>query len=584
MILYDLAVKKEDQQETDRVTANIRSTNISGPRRTFLKTAGLLTTLGFGGLANAGTATAQRADADDSRTFDSDVTIKGETNLKDTTYASDINVRILRSEAIQGVAEHIIRKQSQLESLPNDLEDGDTVLIGNVKHSEPINIDGVTNVTISGIGKEGSSITTATGANCGLFHIGHNSAVGTITIKNLMLDGNNENQPGGATTANPIWTQNVDEIRCEDVFFKDSIVSRGSGGAGENTSCARVFYPTRKATFIDCDVDARCVRGIESSCEELHVMGGEFKNTYERCISLDALVKTRRVTQRACIDGVTVTKGEDGSDAGACVGGAGLRMQEVGDEGVTPTGDPIEEWVIENCFLGEEDISGKRTGITIREFSGNGALFKFRNNVIGDQNEQGILCKHTAYSETITEDAEIVSEGNRAVMSPGGAKAFAFGNARRTTSRGDTAIGKGMSSNYSSEVTYTEFEVRNVPNSFSLASNQSNDEFTARSGEIYNSSSTALRVVTPGATVSDVKFIGQHDNEDCIRIDGAANAEIRDCIFRGDPDNPGRHGILATGSETTDLMIVGNSSREGIAGNTLQLYDGAATALESANL
>lgn len=288
--------------------------------------------------------------------------------------------------SIEGVADHIVTQDNELSSVLSNLSDGDVVVVGDVTHDSWLDIDGVSDVTIIGIGN--GTITTADSAEVGGFRIGWNSHVENLTIKNLTIDGNDANQTGNITQGSAIHVKDGDEIHIENCDIVNTLVTRGTG-TGENSAGVRALNQAGRIVVRNCNFDSNVVRHVETSCTELVIDGMTSTNVNERCISLEALVKDNHITQRAYITNLDLEKGPNGTDTGAFIGTHGLDCNSVGTTSVTPTGSGHEELV----FTGPIHLSGgKRCGFAFRDFSDSDSGPTLKGNIVIDgPTEQGIL-------------------------------------------------------------------------------------------------------------------------------------------------------------------------------------------------
>lgn len=322
----------------------------------------------------------------------------------------------LEAESIPNVADHIITSKEQLQSLPSNLSDGETVWIGRVEHDQLIEIDGVGDVTIMGSGPDSSWIKTADGADVGCFLFGSNSSVGEITVKNITLDGNADNQPQAATTANPIETHDVEKLTLENVSFHDSIPTRATGTQPEYTSCLLTLHPTQKVEVHNCEFDPNVTRHIESSCADLTVHDSEFVNAHERHISADSLVKNNRLTPIIDIRRNDMEVGV-GDTVGGYIAADCLGVTGIGDTDpyqVNPIGDGIDDWMVVN-----NDMVGlKRTAIAIRDPLTSGRV-RILNNYSENTTAQNIVINKNKTGPSDVINLDVTVGGNVCITEDG---------------------------------------------------------------------------------------------------------------------------------------------------------------------
>ncbi|EMA19011.1 right-handed parallel beta-helix repeat-containing protein [Haloarcula argentinensis] len=320
----------------------------------------------------------------------------------------------LNTDKLAGVADHIIKTKSDLEALPQELSDGETVWVGRVKHDTTIEIDGVDDVTLCGAGPESSFIKTADGADTGMIAVGTNSAVGSLTIKDIRLDGNAPNNPGDATTAHLVEAGDVGHLKTENVKFLDAIPTRATGDQPDDTSSLHAVYPADTVEAVNCEFDGNPTRHVESSCRKLIVRKSEFTNAYERNISLDSLGYNNRLTQTAIIEHNTLTVGPDGSTQGSHIAGDCLGKDNIAGYDVTPTGAGVEKYIIKN-----NDGEGlKRCAVAIREPTTTGRV-RIKQNEFKDSNEQVIIVTKTQTGSSTVVELDVTISDNDCTTTSG---------------------------------------------------------------------------------------------------------------------------------------------------------------------
>jgi hypothetical protein len=468
-----------------------------------------------------------------------------------------LDVSSVATSEVAGIADHVITTKADLQALPDELSSGETVWIGRVEHDEVVEIDGVDNVTITGSGMDSSRVTTADGSNSGLFHVGRNSPVGKITIKNITIDGNSANNSGDTDFATPIWTGDVDELVVDTISFVDTIEPDGRS----NTSTIRAYYPTRRVKIRDCEFHGNVTRHVESSCRELHVTDSFFENAIERSISLDSFVPNNRLTQRAFIRSNDLRVGPEGSAVGAHVGGEGLDSTFVGAAPVDPVGDPIEKYVFR-----DNDITGvKRVGFAIRDATQ--GEFEYINNDIEGAEEHGIINIRTGDS-----DQSIINPGSitihRGTIRDTGAAAIQVGNSSNINISEVIAYDNPIKVSPADSASIDNCEVFGAVQSPSIAIGGISNSGHIRNCTVQNPSRTAILTDSPSLSVEHCDVTGAAENYDTIRVTGD-ECRIVHCYVEGVPGALPRHAIFCP--SINNVVAIGNIAKN-IGGNVVQLH------------
>lgn len=294
----------------------------------------------------------------------------------------------LSTADLAGGWDYFVTDTESLNDALSSLSDGETIMVaGNVRSDGWKDIDGVSKVTIRGIGEDHSKIKTQDGVEAGLFRLGGSTTVEDITFEDITLDGNAENIPDETVKwGNAITALDVQGLDVKDVTIKDTPNNSNNNDA-DNSVGIGLYYPSSDITIDGVEIDnPTAYRAIEITADDVTIRDTKTENVIERHVSLSSMRRDNRVAGDVTIESVEMVKGS-GNDIGSHIALHGLNYD---GSGAYP--DPAEGTPLGEVRINDVDTEGnKRTGIALRQLSANAGPVTIRNPDVESSTDHGII-------------------------------------------------------------------------------------------------------------------------------------------------------------------------------------------------
>lgn len=291
-------------------------------------------------------------------------------------------------EELLGGWDYLVTDTASLNNALSSLSDGETIMVvGTVRSDGWQDIDGVTEVTIRGVGEDHSAIETQDGVEAGIFRLGSSATVENITFEDITLDGNAENIPDETVKwGNAITALDVQGLDVVDVTIRDTPNNSNNNDA-DNSVGIGVYYPSSDITIDGVEIDnPSAYRGIEITADDVTIRDTETRNVIERHISLSSMRRDNRVAGDVTIESVKMEKGT-GNDVGSHIALHGLNYD---GSGAYP--DPAEGTPLGEVRISDADAEGqKRTAIAIRQLDEGAGPITLDNPDVEASTDHGII-------------------------------------------------------------------------------------------------------------------------------------------------------------------------------------------------
>ncbi|GAA3882630.1 hypothetical protein [Haloarcula argentinensis] len=324
----------------------------------------------------------------------------------------------LNTDEITNVADRILDSVAEIESLPEDVSDGETVAIGRpdtpyqLTRSD-LNIDGVSGLTLlfqSRFATNGDPILQAAdGANVGGFVFGQNTAVNDLTVRNYGFDGNAANQTSG-TELEAVEIQSASDVDLINAYASNLYPQNehNSGGSAfvfsecDDVSVRRVKCDNpgdrTLELFSVVDFDVKGVFGTEGYDRTVTVANGSKHGSVETVRSTgnaDGSVVATQGTSSAYCEDVTIrdvkARGPHARAAKAEQYSQNVRFYDITSEpssGQGGFGVNFKGGVVRDVLLDDFQFTGIGAPVTVRKDSDR---VKISNGEIRDANDAGMV-------------------------------------------------------------------------------------------------------------------------------------------------------------------------------------------------
>jgi hypothetical protein len=199
--------------------------------------------------------------------------------------ASDVAAPRVRADAVDGLADHVVRTTAELERAFDRLEAGDTVRVepGVYRPSDWLDVD-VDGVRVLGASAAETLLKPADGANCGGVRVGLGRAVEDVVVAGLGFDGNDRAMDDAVKRCHAFLVHAGRGVTVSDCYATRTHPYHEHDAGGSGVTVRRGASDVAVVNNRTHDVGDR---GIQVSGRNVVVRGNTLTDGYDRCISLE---------------------------------------------------------------------------------------------------------------------------------------------------------------------------------------------------------------------------------------------------------------------------------------------------------
>ncbi|WP_455448316.1 hypothetical protein [Natrinema thermotolerans] len=487
------------------------------------------------------------------------------------------HLEAVSTDELLGGWDYLVTDTTSLNNALSNLSDGETIaVVGTARSDSWLDIDGVSDVKIKGLGKDQSRIKTQDGTQVGLFRLGASATVHNITFEDITLDGNAPNITDETVVrGDGIRAEDVQGLDIRNVRIVDTPNNNNNNDADASVGIG-AYYPSTDITIENYEIDnPTAYRAIEVTADNVEIRHGYSEDVAERHISLASMRVDNRVAGDVRVEDVEMVTGSGNTTVGSFVAFDGGNYDGSGSYSGSAEGSDIGEVYIRDI----RTTGGKRSLFAARAIGSNASKIDIDGFEGSGTNEHGMILNQGSASSNPDTIIDVDVSIRNVDIETTGQNAIRLGHIREpeihspTVRDGRVAISLEDCPDYR----VTEIRLKNCLLGFSDGG--SSDGGQLRGGLIDTTDHQAIRNRCPNSRVEgvDVKDpsqsgSGSYDAVHSLADDVAYNGLT---VLGGGMAN---HGINVAGSDNhTTACIVENVTNNQIndsgTGNTFGAND-----------